>query len=42
MFVKMLMRCGECFFLLKLARLLLFDFVLGGKEFQLFVGLFVC
>ena len=33
MFVKMLMRCGECvFFLLKLAGLWLFDFVIGGKN----------
>ena len=31
----MLMRCGECvffFFLLKLAGLWLFDFVIGGKN----------
>ena len=28
----MLMRCGEYFFLLKLAGLWLFDFVIGGKN----------
>ena len=35
----MLMRCGECvFFLLKLAGLWLFDFVIGGKNSNDFLG----